>query len=213
MFKLFKNLKPFTVSVLAVMILVFIQSIAELFLPTLMANIVNIGIINEDTEYILKTGGVMILVAAVGTICAILASFLAAKTGVGFGNNLRNKVFKKVENYSLNEFDKIGTASLITRTTNDITQVQTVLINMLRMFVRAPFMAIGGIIMAVSKDAKLSLILVGVVIILAILIGSVARKSIPLFKLMQVKLDNLNLVLRERLTGVRVIRAFNRIDD
>jgi ATP-binding cassette subfamily B protein len=212
MIKLFKNLKAFRVSVIAVMLLVFIQSLTELYLPTLMSDIVDIGIVNGDTAYIFKIGGLMLLVAAVGTVSSIYASYLSAKTGTGFGKLLRNKVFTKVEGFSLHEFDEKGTSSLITRTTNDITQVQTVLITMLRMFVRAPMMAVGGVIMAVSKDAKLSLILVAVVLILAVLIAIIARKSIPLFKSMQIKLDKLNLVLRERLTGIRVIRAFNRID-
>lgn len=211
MIKLFKNLKSFKVSIIVVMVFVFIQSITELYLPTLMSDIVDVGIVNGDTSYILKIGGVMILVAALGTASSVYASYVSAKTGTGFGKLLRNKVFTKVENFSLHEFDEKGTSSLITRTTNDITQVQTVLITILRMFVRAPMMAIGGIIMAVSKDAKLSLVIVFVVLILGIIIAIVASKSIPLFKLMQVKLDKLNLVLRERLIGVRVIRAFNRI--
>ncbi|MFD3156961.1 ABC transporter ATP-binding protein [Haloimpatiens sp. FM7330] len=211
MIKLFKNLKPFRVSVIAVMVLVFIQSLTELYLPTLMSDIVDIGIVKGDTSYILKIGGLMLLVAALGTASSIYASYLSAKTGTGFGKLLRNKVFTKVEGFSLHEFDDKGTASLITRTTNDITQVQTVLISILRMFVRAPMMAIGGIIMALYKDVKLSLVIVFVVFILAIIISIVASKSIPLFKSMQVKLDKLNLVLRERLTGIRVIRAFNRV--
>jgi len=197
--------------IIGVMAFIFIQSLSELFLPTLMSDIVDVGIVNGDTGYILKIGGVMLLVAAVGTVCSLFASYLSAKTGVGFGRLLRNKVFTKVESFSLREFDEKGTASLITRTTNDITQVQTVFITMLRMFVRAPMMAIGGIIMAVSKDPKLSLVLVFVVLILIVLIAIIASISIPLFKSMQVKLDKLNLVLRERLTGIRVIRAFNRI--
>lgn len=212
MIKLFRYLRPFSVSVFTVMILVLIQSLTELFLPTLMSDIVDIGIVKGDTAYILKVGVLMLLVALVGTASSIFASYLSSKTGTGFGKLLRNKVFTKVESFSLHEFDEKGTASLITRTTNDITQVQTVLITMLRMFVRAPLMAIGGVIMAVSKDAKLSIVLVVVVLVLTVLIILIARKSIPLFKSMQEKLDKLNLVLRERLTGIRVIRAFNRID-
>lgn len=210
MIKLFRNLKPFKGSVIVIMILTFIQSITELYLPTLMSDIVDVGIVNGDTNYIFKIGGFMLLVAIVGTISAVYKSYLSAKTGSGFGKILRNKVFTKIESFSLHEFDEKGTASLITRTTNDITQVQNVLTTMLRMLVRAPMMAIGGIIMAVSKDPKLSLVLVFVVLILAALIAIIASRSIPLFKSMQIKLDKLNLVLRERLTGIRVIRAFNR---
>lgn len=175
-----------------------------------MADIVDKGIVEGDVPLILKVGGFMLLVAAGGVICSIAASYLSSKISVGYGKILRGKVFSHVENFSLNEFDKIGTASLITRTTNDITQVQQVFIMILRMMVMAPMMCIGGIIMAVSKDAKLSLILVAVIPILVGAILLVVSKGMPLFKAMQVKLDKLNLVLREGLTGIRVIRSFNR---
>lgn len=211
MLKLLKYLKPFAPSVVTVLIFLFLQSLAELYLPTLMSDIVDIGIIQGDTPYILRVGGIMLLVAAGSAFFTILASLLSAKIATGFGRNLRSKVFAQVENYSLNEFNQIGTSSLITRTTNDITQVQQVLILILRIMVTAPMMAIGGIIMAVSKDATLSLIFVVVLPFLALSIFIIAKKGIPLFKAMQVKLDHLNLVLRENLTGIRVIRAFDRI--
>lgn len=195
-----------------VFVLVFLQSLSELYLPKLMSKIVDTGVINGDTHYILKIGGVMLLVAAGGTICTVIASFLSAKIGTGLGRNLRNKVFTHVENFSLNEFNHFGTASLITRTTNDITQVQQVMIMILRMMIMAPMMCIGGIIMAVSTDAKLSLVIVVVMPILAFAIFLIAKKGIPLFRAMQVRLDKVNLVLRENLTGIRVIRAFNRVD-
>lgn len=212
MFKLFKFLKPFGAALGGVLILVFFQSLAELYLPTLMSDIVDKGIVQGDTDYILRIGGFMLLVALGGTICSVTASFLSSKASMGFGRDLRTRVFTRVESFSLQEFDKIGTATLITRTTNDITQVQQVLLMMLRMVVSAPMMCIGGIIMAVSKDATLSLIFVAVLPLLAGFIALIASKGVPLFKAMQVKLDKLNLVLRENLTGIRVIRAFNRIE-
>ena len=212
MIKLFKYLKPFTLPILAVLVLVFAQTLSELYLPTLMADIVDKGIVNGDTNYILRIGGLMLLVAAGGTVCSIVATFLSSKAAVGFGTILRSKVFSQVESFSLHEFSKIGTATLITRTTNDITQVQMVTIMILRMMVSAPLMMIGGIIMALSEDKPLTLILVVVIPILSAAIGIIAKKGIPLFKLMQVKIDKLNLVLREGLTGIRVIRAFNRIE-
>lgn len=193
-----------------VFILVFLQSLSDLYLPTLMADIVDIGVVKGDLPYILKIGGIMLLVAFGGVLCTVAASYLSAKVAAGFGKNVREKVFTHVENFSLQEFDKIGTASLITRTTNDITQVQQVLIMMLRLMIMAPLMCIGGIIMAVSKDAKLSLVLVVILPILAAAIISIASKGVPLFKAIQVKLDKLNLILREALTGIRVIRSFNR---
>ncbi|GAA0120994.1 MAG: ABC transporter ATP-binding protein [Clostridium argentinense] len=212
MIKLFKFLKPYAASIAVILILIFFQSISELYLPTLMSDIVNTGIVNGDTNYILRIGGFMLLVAAGGTICTILASFLSSKVATGFSRDLRKNIFSRVESYSLQEFDKIGASSLITRTTNDITQIQQVLVIMLRMMISAPMMCIGGIIMAVSKDAKLSLVIIVVMPILAIAIGIIGKKGMPLFKMMQLKIDKLNLILRENLTGIRVIRAFNRID-
>ena len=210
--KLFKYLKPYEMSVAVVLVLIFFQSLSDLYLPTLMSDIVNKGIFSGDTNYIIRVGGKMLLVAAVGTACAVLASYLSSKISSGFGKILRKEVFSKVESFSLNEFNNIGTASLITRTTNDITQIQQVLLIIFRMMVSAPMMCIGGIIMAVSKDAKLSLVLVAVLPIIALLIYVIANKGIPLFKAMQIKIDKLNLVVREELTGIRVIRAFNRSD-
>lgn len=212
MIKLYKFLKPYAVYIAVILVLVFIQVLSDLYLPTLMSDIVDKGIVKGDTQYIIKIGGYMILIAAGGTICSIIASFLSSKTAVGFGKNIRSKLFTKVESFSLDEFDKLGTATLITRTTNDVTQVQQVTVIMLSIMVGAPLMCIGGIIMALQEDKPLTLILVVVLPIIALLIGIVAKKGMPLFKAMQVKLDKLNLVLREGLTGIRVVRAFNRVD-
>ncbi|WP_338552073.1 ABC transporter ATP-binding protein [Paenibacillus sp. KS-LC4] len=210
MLRLFRFLKPFRWLIAGVLVLVFIQSLSDLYLPTLMADIVDNGVAKGDTPLIWKIGSFMLLIAAVGGISSIGASYFSAKASASFGRLVREKVFGHVQNFSLQEFDKIGTASLITRTTNDITQVQQVLMMILRMMVMAPMMCIGGIIMAVSKDAKLSLVLVVALPVLAGAILIVVRKGIPLFKLMQVRIDKLNLVLREGLTGIRVIRSFDR---
>jgi ATP-binding cassette, subfamily B, multidrug efflux pump len=210
--KMFRFLKPYQAFITMVLVLIFLQSLSDLFLPTLLADMVNIGVIKGDFAYILKMGGIMLLVAAGGMACSIVASFLSSRVAAGFGKTVRTEVFSHVENFSLQEFDEIGTSSLITRTTNDITQVQQVLVMMMRMMISAPLMCIGGIIMAVSKDAKLSLVIVVVMPVLAGAIWGIIRRGIPLFKVMQVKLDSLNRVLRESLTGIRVIRSFNRID-
>ncbi|TMV51966.1 ABC transporter ATP-binding protein [Paenibacillus mesophilus] len=212
MIKLFRFLGPYRYWIAAVVCLMFLQSIAQLYLPTLMADIVDIGVMHGDTAYILTMGAVMLVVAALGTACNVTAGFLSSKTSAGFGKIVRGKVFGHVERFSLQEFDTFGTASMITRTTNDITQVQQVLFMLMRMFLSAPLMIVGGIVMAVSKDAKLSLVLVAVIPLLAGVIVFVASKGIPLFRSMQAKLDRLNLVLRENLTGIRVIRAFNRTE-
>lgn len=212
MFKLFRYASPYRMQTVFVVVLMFLQAIAQLYLPTLMADIVNVGVVQGDTGYIWGTGALMLLVAAGGTLCNVYAGYLSSRIATGFGRIMRGNVFTHVERFSLQEFDKIGTASLITRTTNDITQVQQVLFMMLRMFLSAPLMIIGGIVMAVSRDPELSLVLVAVIPILAATIVLIAAKGVPLFRAMQTKLDRLNLVLRENLTGIRVIRAFNRTD-
>lgn len=153
----------------------------------------------------------MLLVALLSSLCSVAASYLSSIIGMGYGRDTRNRVFFQVENYSLHEFDQIGTASLINRTTNDITQVQTLLVIGLRFMVSAPIMCIGGIIMAYSKDKHLTLILVVVLPLMLAFIAILARYVVPLFRAMQSKLDKVNLVLRENLTGIRVIRAFNRL--
>ena len=194
-------------------ILVFIsgQAMAELALPTLMSDVVNNGMMQGDTGYILTYGAYMLLVALASSACSIIGSFFSARVALGLGKNLRNMVFTRVENYSLHEFDKLGTASLITRTTNDIVQIQTVLVMMLRFLIYSPIMCIGGIIMAVSRDKGLTVILLVVIPILITFIGVLAYSVMPAFKIMQKKLDRLNMVLRENLTGIRVIRAFNKL--
>lgn len=184
---------------------------AELALPTLMSDVVNNGMMQGDTRYILTYGTYMLLVALASSASSIIGSFFSARVALGLGKNLRNMVFTRVENYSLHEFDKLGTASLITRTTNDIVQVQTVLVMMLRFMIYSPIMCVGGIIMAVSRDKGLTVILVVVIPILIIFIAAMAVTVMPAFKSMQKKLDRLNMVLRENLTGIRVIRAFNKL--
>ena len=210
MIRLFRYLKPYRLFIALVLALVFLQSLANLYLPTLMANIVDTGIVKGDTRYILNVGGIMLLITIAGAACAVVANFFAARTAVGFGRDLRARLFAHVERFSLHEFDTLGTASLITRTTNDTNQVQQVLVIMMTMMVSAPMMAIGGIILAVSQDATLAWILVVAVPILVIAIFLIFTRAIPLFRAMQVKIDRLNLILDEGLTGVRVIRAFDR---
>ncbi len=212
MIRLARFLKPYRFSLIAVVLLVFLQSLSDLFLPTLMANIVDIGVVKGNYPYILTIGGFMLVVAIGGALCAIGGSFLSSRIAVGFGQIIRAKLFSHVERFSLHEFDKFGAASLITRTTNDTTQVQQVYIIILRMMISAPLMAIGGIIMAVSKDAKLSLVLVGALPVLALAIWLITSHGIPLFQVVQKKLDKINLILDENLVGMRVIRSLNRQD-
>ncbi|HEX9059843.1 MAG TPA: ABC transporter ATP-binding protein, partial [Clostridia bacterium] len=212
MLRLFRFLKPFTPFILFIILLMSGQAVAELYLPTLMSDIVNKGMINGDTGYIWAHGVYMLLIALGSSICSITGSFFSAKVGVGLGRDLRDMVFTRVESYSLHEFDKIGTSSLITRTTNDITQVQTVLIMILRFMIYSPILCVGGIIMALSKDRVLTLILAVVLPLLVLVIAILAGAVMPVFTSIQKKLDTVNRVMRENLIGIRVIRAFNRLD-
>ncbi|APC42142.1 ABC transporter ATP-binding protein [Clostridium estertheticum] len=227
MIKLFRFLKQYTVHIIAIVILIFIQVLANLYLPTLMADIIDKGIVQKNVvqsisflgysgaykgiDYIMRIGAIMLIISAGGVICSIIAAFLSSKTAVGLGKIVRNKLFEKVEGFSLHEFDKVGTATLITRTTNDVTQVQTATVMIFSIMLFAPLTAIGGIVMALREDATLTWIFAVVIPLLGIIIGITLKFAMPLFKLMQVKIDKLNLVLRESLTGIRVVRAFNRI--
>ncbi|MFC5464549.1 ABC transporter ATP-binding protein [Lederbergia graminis] len=204
-------MKPYSLQIFYVVILTLAGILLELLLPTLMASIVDIGIVNGDIPYIIKIGAWMILCALAAVGLTVGVSFFASKVAQGFGRDVRKTLFVHVENFSLQAFDKIGPASLITRSTNDVKQVQDVLNMILRMMTRAPLMLIGGIILAVSREPGLSVIFLGALPLLAILIFIISRKAIPLFVSLQKKTDKLNLLVRESLIGVRVVRAFNRV--
>ncbi|MBS4220803.1 ABC transporter ATP-binding protein [Bacillus sp. FJAT-49711] len=206
-----KALKSYTWQISIVVILTLAGILLELLLPTLMANVVDIGIVNGDIPYIVKTGVYMIICALAAVFLTVGVSYFASKVALGFGRDVRRNLFVHVEDLSLQAFDKIGTASLITRTTNDIKQVQDVLNMVLRMMTRAPLMLVGGVILAVSRDAGLSLVFLAALPILALLIFVISRKAIPLFVSLQKKTDRLNLIVRENLTGIRVVRAFNKV--
>lgn len=212
MLKLLKHLKAYTVEVIVIIILLFIQALSNLYLPNLMSKIVDKGIISGNVDAIYKFGGKMIFITIIGMIAMIIAFYLIAKVGDAFARDIREKVFIKVESFSQTDIDKFGTSSLINRTTNDIDQVQRVTIIIFKMMITAPLVCIGGIVMAVSSNPKLSLVLVVSLPILIIAIAIIGKKGVPLFKIMQGKLDRLNLIMREKLTGVRVIRAFNKDD-
>ncbi|ENI8778891.1 ABC transporter ATP-binding protein [Listeria monocytogenes] len=213
MMKLMKRLKPYWLSITAVLVLTFGQVIGQLYLPTLMSNIIDKGVVTGDTDYIWSTGMQMLLISFASVILSVIVVYLASRISMGFGKDLRDKIFTKVEDFSLQEFDKVGTSSLITRTTNDVVQIQNVLYMMMRLMVMAPIMLLGGIIMAVGRDAKLSLIFVVVLPLLLLLVVILGGKAMPMFKSLQKKMDKLNRVIREGLTGIRVVRSFNRNED
>jgi ATP-binding cassette subfamily B protein len=192
-------------------VLTFGQVIADLLLPNYMADIIDRGIAAGDTHLIVRKGGVMLAVSLAGVICAMVAGFLAARTSQSIARDLRTAVFSRITHLAVGAFDKIGAASLITRTTNDIQQIQGATFSMLRMMLRAPVTCIGGIFMAVNKNAQLSVILLIILPFIAAGIYMVTQKAVPMFRRIQQKLDNLNLIIRENLTGIRIIRAFSRL--
>jgi ATP-binding cassette, subfamily B, multidrug efflux pump len=210
MIKLLRFMKPYRAILVLVVVLAFAQAIANLYLPTLFANIVDNGIVKGDTGYIWRTGGIMLLITFGGTVAAVVGIFYSSQVATGFGKIIRAKLFTHVAQFSLHEFDSVSTSSLITRTTNDTTQVQQVMILVLNMLITAPFTLIAGIILALNQDVGLAWILVVAIPILVASIVLLMSKAIPLFRIMQKKLDKLNLILDEGLTGVRVVRAFDR---
>lgn len=210
MLKLLGLLRPFRALVAVVCLLAFAQSLASLYLPRLMADIVDHGIVRGDSRRILSIGGLMLVVAVAGTACAVAGSFFSSRVATGFGRLVRGQIFERVSRFSVHQFEHFSTASLITRTTNDTTQVQAMLIMLLGMAITAPLMAIGGVALSLSQDARLARVLIAVVPILAVIFFLIMSRAVPLFQQMQAKIDALNLVIDEGLTGVRVVRAFDR---
>ncbi len=208
--KLLKYLKPYKWQALIVIVLTGAQSLSQLYLPELMADIVNKGVVRADIAMIIQTGFVMLGFTLIVTLTTIVGRFFATRSAVGFSRDLRRDIFSKVESYSLHEFDQIGTSSLVTRSTNDVTQIQNVLVMILSMLLAAPIMAIGGIVMALRTDAGLTWLIAAAIGVMIIVILGIGLKALPLFKAIQKKIDRVNLVLREELTGIRVIRAFNK---
>ncbi|HEX9077222.1 MAG TPA: ABC transporter ATP-binding protein [Anaerolineae bacterium] len=211
MIKLLRFLKPYQSLLVAIVVLAVAQSAANLYLPNLMSDIVNNGIARFNTGFIQRTGGIMVLVAIGGTVCAVIGVFFSSQVATGMSQTLRGEIFRKVQFFSLHEFDTISTASLITRTTNDTTQIQQLMVMVLSLLITAPITLVVGIILALRQDVWMSWILVATMPILIGVIVFLLIKAVPLFTAMQAKLDKLNLILDENLTGVRVIRAFNRI--
>ncbi|MFN7984112.1 MAG: ABC transporter ATP-binding protein [Vicinamibacterales bacterium] len=210
MWKLLKLARPFRGQVALVMVLALAQSLGNLYLPRLMAEVVDDGIVKGDTAAILRNGGGMLLMALASTACAIAVAYFSARIASAFARVVRGEVFTRVTRYSIHQFDQFSTASLITRTTNDTAQVQQVLITALNMAITAPMMGIGGIILSVQQDAGLASVLIVVVPVMATVFMLIMRGAVPLFEVMQTRIDRLNLVIAEGLSGVRVIRAFDR---
>ncbi len=197
-------------AVLLAIFFMIIQIISDLFLPTLTSNIIDKGVTQGDIQYIWKIGFIMIGVSLIGIVASVFNTLIATRQSQKLGKKLRSEIYKKVEYASQNEFDKIGTASLITRTTNDVNQIQMVSQMFLRIMINAPLTLVGASVLAYYRDGQLTKIFLFIVPLIIIAVGSIMYFATPLFKSLQEKTDRLNLVFREGLTGVRVIRAFNK---
>jgi ATP-binding cassette, subfamily B, multidrug efflux pump len=203
-------LRPYRRPLALVVLLQLVQTLATLYLPTLNADIIDNGVITGDTRYILHTGGVMLAVALVQIVCAVGAVYFGARTAMGLGRDLRQAVFSRVMDFSAREVGRFGTPSLITRTTNDVQQVQMLALLTFTLMVSAPIMCVGGILLALNQDVELSSLLLVAVPLLAVIVTLIISRMRPLFRLMQERIDGINSVLREQITGVRVVRAFVR---
>lgn len=203
------QLKPFALPCFLSVAAMTLSALAELGLPYFLAEIINNGLYLGDVDFVIRTGLLMLLLAVASIACLVINSFFAATVSSGVGKNLRMQIFSKVEGLSLAETDHFGISTLITRSTNDVTQVQNFVLMLIRMVLRAPLMAIGGLMLAFSKSAKLSQVLLISLPVLFLLVTFIAKKGIPISIELQKKLDKVTVVMREKLTGVRVIRAFD----
>ncbi|MFD9034618.1 ABC transporter ATP-binding protein [Streptomyces sp. NPDC059567] len=206
------HLRPYKKPIGLLVLLQLLQTCASLYLPTLNADIIDNGVVNGDTGYILRFGALMIAVSVIQVVCNIGAVYYGARTASALGRDVRAAVFERVQSFSAREVGQFGAPSLITRTTNDVQQVQMLVLMAFTLMVSAPIMCVGGIIMALSLDVPLSAVLIAVVPVLGIAVSLIVKKMRPLFRTMQERLDTVNRVLREQITGNRVIRAFVKDD-
>ena len=212
MVRLLKFLKPIRKSVVAAMIFVVFSQAGSLILPLLMSMIINNGVANGDTEYIKKIGIIMMAISGAAVVIAGFNSYFSSKTSANYGRILRREIFLKVESLSQRDIDTVGTPSLITRCTNDVRVIQDFVLMSLRMIISAPIMLVGGIVMAFIMNPKLSTVIFAVMPIIAVIVFIVLKTVMPLFRRRQKLVDSINRFIREKLSGIRVIRAFNRSD-
>ncbi|TYB95369.1 ABC transporter ATP-binding protein [Micromonospora sp. WP24] len=204
------HLRPYSKPLAAVVLLQFVGTMASLYLPSLNADIIDKGVARGDTGYIMQTGGWMLAVSLVQIVCSIAAVYFGARTAMSFGRDARAGIFRHVNRFSAREVARFGAPSLITRTTNDVQQVQMLVLLSCTMLVAAPIMCVGGVVMALREDLGLSWLMLVSVPVLAIALALVIRRMVPGFRLMQTRIDAVNRVLREQITGIRVVRAFVR---
>jgi len=205
-------LRPYRRALAVVLVLVTIQALANLYLPNLNADIINNGVLTGNTGYIIRTGGFMLLVTLLVCLCAVVSVYFGSRTAMAFGRDVRSAVFRQVMSFSQKETNVFGTPTLITRNTNDVQQVQMVLVMVFNIMLMAPIMLVGGVIMALHEDVPLSGLLIIIVPLVALVMGLIATRAMPLFRSMQKRTDRVQQVMRETLSGMRVIRAFVRTD-
>ncbi|HKQ40844.1 MAG TPA: ABC transporter ATP-binding protein [Pseudonocardia sp.] len=205
-----RHLRPYRRALAAVVALQLVGTMASLYLPSLNADIIDNGIARGDTGYIMETGGWMLAVTLLQVVCSVAAVYFGARTGMGFGRDVRSALFHRVGEFSAHELGRFGAPSLITRNTNDVQQVQMLVLVSCTMLVAAPIMCVGGVAMALQEDVGLSWLMAVCVPVLIVAIGLVIARMVPKFRLMQVRIDGINRVLREQITGIRVVRAFVR---
>lgn len=210
MLKFARFLEQFKKEVLIGPVFKLTEAVFELIVPLVMAQIIDVGIANGDRGYVLRMGGVMVLLGLVGLGCALICQYCAARASQGFGTVLRSEMFRHINTLSHGEIDQIGTPSLITRITNDVNQLQLAVAMLIRLVVRAPFLVIGATVMALLLDWKLACIFFVAAPLMALVLYLVMSRSIPFYRIIQKKLDRISLITRENLSGVRVIRAFSR---
>ncbi|MDR1699614.1 MAG: ABC transporter ATP-binding protein/permease [Lachnoclostridium sp.] len=210
MLKLLKYLRGFKKESVIGPLFKLTEAVFELFIPLVMVNMIDIGIHNKDRGYIFLMGAIMILLGVLGLVCSLTAQYFAAKAAAGFGTKLRNDLMKHINRFSYTELDEIGTSALISRMTNDTHQAQTAVNLALRLFLRAPFIVVGAVIMAFTVHKGLAVVFVVLVPILSLSVFGIIYLSVPIYRKVQKKLEELLLVVRENLTGIRVVRSFAR---
>ena len=212
MLKLVRFLKPYKVQVILGPMFKLVEAVFELIIPLIMARVIDIGVKNRDVGYVFKMGIVMILLGAVGFCSTFVCQYFAAKSSQGFGTNLRNALFEHINEFSHRELDKFSSGSLITRLTSDVNQLQLSVAMFIRLVIRAPFLIVGSIIMAISIDLKISMIFLVTSLLISVSLYFIITKSVPFLKKIQKSLDKLALITKEDLEGTRVIRAFSKQD-
>jgi ATP-binding cassette subfamily B protein len=204
------QLRPYGKPIALVVLFQFVQTLATLYLPTLNADIIDYGVVKGDTGYIMQTGALMLGVTLLQITCSIVAVYFGAHTAMALGRDVRAAIYRRVQDFSAQEVSHFGAPSLITRTTNDVQQVQMLVLLTFTLMVSAPIMSVGGIVMALHQDVPLSGLLLVIVPVLIGLVSAIVVRIRPLFRTMQTRIDRINQVLREQITGIRVIRAFVR---